>query len=220
MSFTDSSVVPYGLLVMHAMDIYRQKTCPPAPFPAPSAPTGGGTIIGYIMGTDTVLPGHPQFAPGPLCLLGQKVCYGTVVRRGPTEVVLALRGTDGFAEWIEDGEFLFRPYAPPLPLPLGTSDVLVEQGFWGIYDSLLLTDINGAVIGRLAENFPSLLETDDTVVVAGHSLGAPLATYLTLDLARDALGQRVLWLLFRLSPSGQSGVRSIFRSNGKRLRGL
>ena len=46
MPFTNSSVVPYGLLVMHAMDIYRKKTCPPAPFIMPPPPTGGGTIMG------------------------------------------------------------------------------------------------------------------------------------------------------------------------------
>src|SRR5215471_7766235 len=31
MAFTDSGVIPYGHLVMHAMDIYQVKTCPPAP---------------------------------------------------------------------------------------------------------------------------------------------------------------------------------------------
>ena len=66
MPFTNSTAVPYGLLVMHAMDIYRLKTCPPAPFVAPSAPPGGGTIIGYVMGIDTLLLDHPQFTPGPL----------------------------------------------------------------------------------------------------------------------------------------------------------
>jgi hypothetical protein len=66
MPFTDSPVVPYGLLVMHAMDIYRQKTCPPIPVGPPPPPTGGGTLIGYILGTDTILLGHPQINAGPL----------------------------------------------------------------------------------------------------------------------------------------------------------
>jgi hypothetical protein len=210
MPFTDSSVVPYGLLVMHAMDIYRQKTCPPTPFVLPSAPTGGGMIIGYIMGTDTVLPGHPHIGPGPIQGLETSVCYGTIVRRGPSEVVLALRGTDGYMEWIEDGEFLFLPYAPSLPLPGGANGESVEQGFWGIYASLMMTDINGAAIGPLAEKFPTIVGPGDTVVVAGHSLGAPLATYLTLDLARGPLGQRVTGCYFASPHPGNQAFAALF----------
>jgi hypothetical protein len=78
MGFSDIGVVPYGLLVMQAMDIYRVKTCPPAPFKPP--PAAKGTIIGYLMGIDTVLLNHPQFSPGPLIALGHTVCYGTVTR--------------------------------------------------------------------------------------------------------------------------------------------
>ena len=92
MKFSDSGVVPYGLLVMHAMDIYQLKTCPPAPFKPPTPPPGGGTIIGYLMGVDTVLLGHPQFSPGPLTALGHMVCYGTVIRRSNTEVAVSMRG--------------------------------------------------------------------------------------------------------------------------------
>jgi triacylglycerol lipase len=206
MTFTDLTVIPYGLLVMYSMDIYRQKTCPPAPFITPPSPTGGGLIIGYVMGSDSIVPGHPDTGPGS----GPPICYGTVIRRSPTEVVVALRGTDGFAEWIEDGEFPLIPYAPAAPLPPGTSEARVEQGFWGIYRSLVLADIHGAVIGSLAEKVPTILAVDDTVVVAGHSLGAPLATYLTLDLVRGPLGQRVSGCYFASPHPGDQSFATLF----------
>jgi triacylglycerol lipase len=213
MPFTDSSVVPYGLLVMHAMDIYRQKTCPPSPVGPPPPPTGGGTLIGYILGTDTILLGHPQINTGPLQGLSNKVCYGTVIRRSPTEVVVALRGTDGFAEWAEDGQFLLMPYAPAMTLPVGTDGVSVEQGFWGIYQSLVLTDVAGTVKGPIAEQLPSILYAADQVVVAGHSLGAPLATYLTLDLVRGSLGQRVSGCYFASPHPGNQAFATLFGQN-------
>jgi len=206
MDFTEFTVIPYGLLVMYSMDIYRQKTCPPSPFVAPPPPGGGGVIVGYIMGTDSIAPGHPNAGPGA----GIPVCYGTVIRRGPAEVVVALRGTDGYQEWIEDGEFPPIPYAPAQPLPPGTPAATVEQGFWGIYRSLVLTDIRGGVIGSVAESVPTILGADDTVVVAGHSLGAPLATYLTVDLVRGPLGKRVSGCYFASPHPGDQSFATLF----------
>ena len=208
MEFTDATVVPYGLLVMYSMDIYRQDTCPPKFVSQPPAPSGGGTLIGYVMGTDTVVIGHPS--GGPLAGLSTAICYGTVIRRGPSEVVVALRGTDGYREWIEDGEFPAIPYQPANPLPAGSAGATVEQGFWGIYHSLTLTDPHGVAIGALAQSLPGLLGPADAVIVAGHSLGAPLATYLTLDLARGPLGKRVSGCFFASPYPGNQAFADLF----------
>lgn len=168
-------------------------------------------IVGYIVGTDTVLPGHPQFAPGPLAILGQQVCYGTVVRHGANELVVAIRGTDGFAEWVEDGQFPQILYGPDNPLPNGTPETTVEQGFWGIYRSLRLTDATGKLIGPLATVLPTIVQLGDGIVVAGHSLGAPLATYLTLDLVRGPLGgQRVSGCYFASPHPGNAAFATLF----------
>jgi triacylglycerol lipase len=133
-----------------------------------------------------------------------------VVRRSDTEVVIALRGTDGFAEWAEDGEFLFMPYVPAQALPAGCDGGSVEQGFWGIYQSLVLTDVAGTVKGPIAEQLPSMIYPTDRVVVAGHSLGAPLATYLTLDLVRGVLGQRVSGCYFASPHPGNQAFATLF----------
>jgi triacylglycerol lipase len=207
MTFTVATVIPYGLLVMFSMDIYRQKTCPPAPA-MPPPPTGGGTIIGFVMGTDSLLLGHPNTGLGGD--FATPVCYGTVVRRGPSEIVVALRGTDGFQEWAEDGQFLLIPYTPANPLPPATPAGSVEQGFWGIYQSLQLTDIHGVAIGALAEKLPALAVAGDSIVAAGHSLGAPLATYLTLDLARGPLAGRVSGCYFASPHPGDQAFATLF----------
>jgi triacylglycerol lipase len=210
LDFTDSTVIPYGLAVMYSMDIYRQKTCPPAPFTMPPPPTGGGVVIGFVMGTDSVQLAHPKADAGLLGALTAKVCYGAVIRRGAAEVVVALRGTDGFREWAEDGEFLLVPYAPANPLPPETLACRVEQGFWRIYQSLVLTDIHGTVVGPLAESLPPYLDHNDNVVVSGHSLGAPLATYLTLDLARGPLGGNVSSCYFASPHPGNADFAMLF----------
>ena len=215
MPFTASSVIPYGLSVMYSMDIYRQRTCPPSPFTMPPTPSGGGTLIGFVMGTDTIVIGHPAPNAALIGGLTTTVCYGTVIRRGPAEVVVALRGTDGFAEWAEDGEFILTPYIPADPLAPAPPGVQVELGFFGIYRSLVLADVHGAVIGPLATKLPGFLGPDDKVpdtkvIVAGHSLGGPLATYLTLDLARGPLRDRVSGCYFASPHPGNQAFAALF----------
>ena len=204
--FTDQSVVPYGLLVMHAMDCHRDGTCPPNAT-KPLAHPPGGEIVGFILGTDTVVPGHPAYRPGPIQRLEQRTCYGIVVRRPGNEIVVAIRGTDGIQEWIEDAEFLFEPYSPK---GLPSAGARVEQGFWGIYASFELTDLQGKAIGPAAEAIGSLYQNASSVVVSGHSLGGPLATYLTLDLARGTLGQKVRGCYFASPHPGDAAFATLF----------
>jgi triacylglycerol lipase len=208
-TFTSQTAIPYGLLVMHAMDYHRDKMCPPGPFVKADPPPGGGEIVGYIFGTDTVVPTHPQYAKGPIQLLESRTCYGIVVSRPDNEIVVAIRGTDGFQEWVEDAEFLFQPYAPRKPLPAGVS-AQVEQGFWGIYDSFQYVDTNGKPQGPAAEAIAAAHANAARVVVSGHSLGGPLATYLTLDLARGPLAGRVRGLYFASPHPGDQAFADFF----------
>ncbi len=207
--FTDQNVVPYGLLVMYAMDCHRDGTCPPNAT-RPLAPPPSGVILGFIVGSDTVDPRHPAYAPGPIQLLAQLTCYGVVVQRPNNEVVVAIRGTDGIAEWIEDAEFVFKPYAPTLPLPAGTT-ARVEQGFWGIYASLNYVDLQGVVIGSAAATIATLYKGASSIVVSGHSLGGPLATYLALDLARVDPRQTIRGCYFASPHPGDDAFAAFFQ---------
>ena len=183
-----SAAVPYGLMVMHAMDLYNRGTCPPHAV-APAPPPGGGEIIAWVMGDDTILPGHPDFQKGPLTTFESRVCYGYVAREG-NELVVAIRGTNGIAEWIEDAEFA------PLAWPRDGA-CRVEQGFWGIYDTFELVDMNLGSLGKIPAALPGLMGGAASVMVTGHSLGAPLATYLAFDLAgQAALAGKVRLLCF------------------------
>jgi pimeloyl-ACP methyl ester carboxylesterase len=123
---------------------------------------------------------------------------------------VAIRGTDGFVEWVEDGEFLLVPYAPMQALPAGSTTVHVEQGFWGIYASMQLIDPSGAALGPLAPAVATLAGPAGPVTVLGHSLGSSLATYLTLDLARSSPGARVSAILFASPHTGDQAFVTLF----------
>jgi len=59
--------------------------------------------------------------------------------------------------------------------------ILVEQGFWTLYASMQLIGPTGAALGALAPAITNAAGSTGMVTVVGHSLGAALATYLTLD---------------------------------------
>jgi hypothetical protein len=164
------------------------------------------------MGTDTILPGHPKAGPAPDPKLEAATRYGTVVRTSPTEVVVALRGTDGYMEWFEDADFPFVDYQPLTAVAGGTAGVKVERGFWGIYQSFTLFDPTGKSLGSLPVALPGLVGPNDSVVVSGHSLGAPLATYLTLDLALGTLKGRVRGCYFASPHPGNAAFAALFES--------
>lgn len=183
MPFTNAVAASYGLLAMHAMDMYRTDTHSLVPSPASGLTAAGWNLIAYISGRDAL------FARGPLQVLPQTVCYGYLAQRG-TEFVAVIRGTDGFVEWVEDGMFPPIPYKPQTVLPSTQGPVAVEQGFWSIYAGMTLISPQAAPLGSLGSGIVAAVGAG-TVTVIGHSLGAALATYLTLDLARGGLAGRV-----------------------------
>src|SRR6202008_1567807 len=95
---TNTIAAAYGLLAMHATDMFRVggSLTPP---PAPGLIAAGGTITAYITGNDTLL------VKGPLQLKGAVVFYGYLAERAPGELAAVIRGTDDFVEWVQDAEF-------------------------------------------------------------------------------------------------------------------
>jgi hypothetical protein len=92
----------------------------------------------------------------------------------PTDVVIAIRGTENVWEWIQDFKFLPIPFSP---VPGGG---YTEDGFTDMYLSFSFTpNLQQDFIAELA----SLLPAGANVIVTGHSLGAALSTLLSLDLA-------------------------------------
>ncbi len=206
MPFTNTVAAAYGLLAMHAMDMHRTKPGSLTPDPAPGLTASGWKIVAYVSGKDAV------FAQGPLRVGDQTVYYGYVAQRAADEFVAVIRGTDGLVEWIEDGQFPPIPYAPQLALPSELGPVSVEQGFWTIYASLALLTPAGASLGPAAPGIAQAVGAAGKLTVVGHSLGAALATYLTLDLARAGLAGRMTACLFASPHTGDQAFVDLFDS--------
>jgi triacylglycerol lipase len=101
-------------------------------------------------------------------------------------------------------------YAPQTPLPSAQGPATVEEGFWNLYATLQLISPAGAVIGDLAPAITGAIGASGAVMVVGHSLGAALATYLTLDLGRGVLGARVSACLFASPQTGNQAFVTLF----------
>lgn len=207
MPFTNTSAAAYGLLAMHAMDMYRAQPASLTPAPSAGLTAAGWRVAAYVTGTDTVLP---RGIRGPLQMAATTTCYGFAARNAAGELAVVIRGTDGFVEWIEDAEFVPIPYAPATALPAGSPTITVEAGFWGVYASMRLVDPNGAALGVLAPAVVALAGAAGPVTIVGHSLGSALATYLTLDLARVGLGARVSACLFASPHTGNQAFVTLF----------
>ena len=198
MSITNSVAAPYGLLLMYAMDMYtglpepRIIVTPPVD---PRVTAAGWTIVAYVTGQDAILPPKGQLGGG------DRVYYGFLAQNNtdPTQFVAVVRGTNGFVEWVEDAEFV------PVPWPRDRT-ATVEQGFWGIYDSMTLVRPSGAPIGNKVADGVTQMVQGAKVMVIGHSLGSALATYLSLDLAKGPIGNRVSACLFASPQTGDAAL--------------
>ena len=69
MPFTNTAAAAYGLLAMHAIDMYRLKTDSITPPAAPGLTVAGWTILAYITGNDSLLP---EGSKGPLQLTDRR----------------------------------------------------------------------------------------------------------------------------------------------------
>ena len=204
---SNSVAAQYGLLAMHAMDMYRVDTQDLTPPPPERLTDDGWILLGYIQGDD-----HLPFTKGPIQPSGHRVCYGYAAHRNG-ELAVVIRGTDGLIEWLEDAEFLPAVYASKVDLPPGPPGVKVEQGFWSIFDTMSLTTPAGANLGGLSTAVTTAVQSNPgltEVTVIGHSLGGPLATYLALELARGPIRSGVSGCFFASPHPGNQAFAAYF----------
>ena len=118
-------------------------------------------LCGWITGEDSAFG-----------LSAGRVFYGWVLADGPA-YVLVLRGTESAIEWLVDFDF-----PPRSGYRLGGE---VESGFYGLYETLDFQPVGGAA-GLLLAGVARLVGADP-LAITGHSLGAAIATYATVELA-------------------------------------
>ena len=205
MSITDSQSVSFGLLTMYVEDMYNTAVGSLNPPADPRIMASGWTIVGYLTAQEVLIPA--KSAPHQkLSINGSKrVFFGVLAKNNadPTSYVAAIRGTDGFVEWVIDGEFLLIPH----PRHAG---VMVEQGFWNIYQTMSLADpTTGLTTHQNAAEGVAAVVGTGTVVVTGHSLGSALSTYFTDDLA-ERLGSRASGCYFASPRTGDSAWTDLF----------
>lgn len=105
--------------------------------------------------------------------------FGFIAQSG-SDIVVAIRGTEGVLEWIMDS--MFAAVSFPF-VDAGRA----EQGFTNFYSTLRTGPsvaqprVSDAIRSRMATG------TIKTVRIAGHSLGAALATLLAIDIAGNGV---------------------------------
>jgi Lipase (class 3) len=113
------------------------------------------------------------------------VSFGFVVQDGAGNAVVAIRGTEGIEEWVQDARFL----AVKCPFLAGAG--LTEDGFTAVYESLRVTQ--DPTSKRLVDAMPTIFPKPVTsLTICGHSLGGALATLLSLDLGANTGSGREL----------------------------
>jgi len=122
------------------------------------------------------------------------VSFGFVAQDAAGNAVIAIRGTDGIFEWIQDFKFL------TVKCPITPGSGLSEDGFTAVYESLRVdkaTPSQTLVSALPGMAFPNPVKS---LTVCGHSLGAALATLLALDIAANTQFGSQLTVLTYASP--------------------
>jgi triacylglycerol lipase len=179
MAISNPQAVDFGYLVAFAEGMYVPGSI--TPHDEPRVAAAGWDIVGHLIARDSILPDASNLPVGAAntVQLGDMVFYGYLARNhaDPTRYAAAVRGTNGFAEWVIDADFFLRD-APSSP------GAKVEQGFWSVYDTMTLVGLDGAQIGVKAADGIASAVGAATVTICGHSLGSAIATYLSFDAAK------------------------------------
>ncbi|CAM3685371.1 hypothetical protein BOSP111201_20190 [Bordetella sputigena] len=201
----------FGILQAEVMDMYIGASGKPL---RPVAPphfylSSAWELDGYLVARDTVFDEQ-----GRLSLSADTVFYGVLVHRkaDATQFAAIIRGTEGFKEWLIDGEVQHShvPYYP------GGQCGNVEEGFFRVYYTMQFLDADDDARTRVMPAWEGIKNKvgDGSLIVSGHSLGAALATYLAFDLASlGGLDQNLQACFFASPRPGDKTFAQVFDKN-------
>jgi hypothetical protein len=128
-------------------------------------------VISTFFGNDLATDINPERAQAI-------VSFGLLVQDAGGNAVVAIRGTEGILEWIQDAQY----HATKCPCLAGAG--LTEDGFTAVYESLRMGQDPASK--RLVDALPTAFPKPVTsLTICGHSLGGSLATLLALDVAAN-----------------------------------
>jgi len=141
--------------------------------PVPS--TAPYVLITQIFANDLATDLNPQRG-------NNRVSIGLILQDPATgDAVIAIRGTEGIMEWIQDAKFLL------VPCPFLAGGGHTEDGFTAMYNSMSVGTVAGSpgVKKAISDSAFGWKKPVSSLTICGHSLGGALATLLALDLAAN-----------------------------------
>lgn len=166
-----------ALLCADVMDMFQaDKTnpTPPVVHSTYSLLDKNWVIDGYLVGDDRTLAQALKHEIVP----SARAMYGVLAHSNgdPNNFIVVIRGTGDIREGEIDSWFWSRPDK------WNDKHGKVETGFFTVYTTLqYYPAANAAARGTAWEGIKAVVG-NNSLTIAGHSLGAPLATYLTMDL--------------------------------------
>ena len=172
MPISNTTAVDYGLLALCAEDMYRDGGPQLTPKADDRIKAAGWTVVDYLSVAEPKLFVDSQGKKQIRADRSSRIFFGFIATKGD-DVIVAIRGTERAIEWLIDATAILVPH-PSYP-----TTCKVELGFWSIYDSLSVSDMNtGAVKYHLAAEGIAAMAGEGQVIITGHSLGSAVATYL------------------------------------------
>jgi Lipase (class 3) len=137
------------------------------------------------------------------------VSIGLVLQdTGTGDVVLAVRGTEGIMEWVQDARFCL------VSCPFAAGAGNTEDGFTAMYNSFRIgsdSKTSAPLCSALATlKFPKPVTATTPVTVCGHSLGGALATLLGLDVAVNTIFKNPTVYTYASPRTGDSAFTAFY----------